>query len=90
MERTDQIQKPQLKSLPVAKKLKLFRKGRGVSQEEMGLIIGVNQSQYSKYERGIQSLTVCQLIQFSEWFDVLPSFFFEPTQIFEIYKDNYL
>jgi len=77
----------QLKSLPVANKLKLFRKSRGVGQADMGLIIGVNQSQYSKYERGRQSLTVCQLIQYCEWFEITPSYFFEDVQIHQLLQD---
>jgi len=70
----------QLKSLPVAKKLKKVRKMFGVNQKEMGEIIGVNQSQYSKYERGRQPLTVCQLLHFAEWFNLHPCEFFTNKQ----------
>lgn len=54
----------------IMRNIKKERKKRKISQEKMGEIIGVNQSQYAKYEKGIQSMTVAQLCQLLKWLEL--------------------
>lgn len=51
----------------IIKNIKDIRKQRKITQKEMGEVIGVNQSQYAKYEKEIQYmniLQVCRLLKF--------------------------
>jgi len=47
--------------------LKKSRQLRGVSQADMGRLIGCNQSQYAKKEKGLQSFTLEELLAVCEF-----------------------
>lgn len=66
-----------LLSLPIAKRMLDLRIRHGFNQKQMGEILGINQSQYSKYERGHQTISCCQICQLSAWFGIEPGWFFE-------------
>lgn len=67
----------QLLSSPIANKMRELRKRQGLTQKQMADILGINQSQYSKYERARQSISCCQICQLSSWFNIDPAWFFE-------------
>lgn len=67
----------QVLSCDVGLKMKSIRIKYGYTQAEMSAIIGVNQSHYSKKERGKQSVTVCELLQLAAWFKIDPLIFFQ-------------
>lgn len=46
--------------------IKKARKRQGMSQEKAGLVIGCNQSQYGKKERGQQQFTVWEFCLLAE------------------------
>lgn len=51
-------------------KLKESRKQKKVSQLQAGLIIGCNQSQYGKKERGQQQFTLLEFCILAEYFEI--------------------
>lgn len=61
----------------VGKKIKLLRKSKGISQEDLSLIVGVNQSQLSKMERGYQSVSCCIICKLAEYFNIKENYFFD-------------
>lgn len=50
--------------------LKRARKKKGFSQEQAGLLIGCNQSQYGKKERGKQPITLLEYCTLVECFNI--------------------
>jgi len=66
----------QVFSYNVGKNLKRFRKSKGMSQAQFADIVGVNQSQYSKMERGTQSVSCCVLCMLEQRYNISPAFFF--------------
>lgn len=54
----------------IIKNIRRIREEKKISQKEAGEIIGVDQSQYSKYERGKQSMTIEQLCQLLKWYEI--------------------
>ncbi len=63
-------------------RLKEFRKQEGLSQREMGKLIGVNQATYSAMERGKSAILHTYLPKFAEIFKVqIWEFFSTPQEI---------
>lgn len=52
-------------------KIKDGRKAKKISQEEAGRLIGCNQSQYGKKERGQQQFTLAEFCTLAEAFQVV-------------------
>lgn len=50
--------------------IKALRLCRGLTQKEMAQVLGVNQSQYSKIETGIHSISVKSLIALTDYFKI--------------------
>lgn len=50
-------------------RIKLLRKEKGMTQLQMQMKIGIDQSDYSKIERGIRYPTIDQLKSLAETFD---------------------
>lgn len=67
----------QIISFKVGQKIRMLRKSQHLNQQDIGNIIGVDQSQVSKIERGIQSVSSCQICQLSVFFRIHPSYFFD-------------
>ena len=61
--------KPQYKNLSVETKLKDLREDKDLKQKEIANILGIDQRQYSLYERGIRSLLLNQLITLAEFYN---------------------
>jgi transcriptional regulator with XRE-family HTH domain len=68
---------------PVAKKIKEARVLSGYNQQQMADLLAISQSQYSKYERGTQSISVCQLLQICKKLQIHPRYFFSDYPIIE-------
>lgn len=71
----------QPKFLNVGRNLKKLRTLHGMSQEEFCKIFGVNQSQYSKFERGVQTLTAKQIVAVCAFFKIPPDYLFVSEDI---------
>ncbi len=54
------------------KLLVAYRKKAGLTQKELGKLIGKHQSDVSKYERGVRRLDVVEMIAIAEALDVDP------------------
>jgi len=51
--------------LPVGKKISTLRKAKGLTQQELGDLIGISQKQVTDYERGRTRLTDEMLVRFA-------------------------
>ena len=60
----------------IGENLYLLRKRQGMSQAQFCFFLKVNQSQYSKLERGTQPLKTTQIIDLCRIFKLSPDFFF--------------
>ena len=61
----------------VGKRLRLLRSIRSMSQEVLGLYVGVTFQQIQKYEKGSNRIGASRLYQFAKLFNVNVSSFFE-------------
>jgi transcriptional regulator with XRE-family HTH domain len=60
----------------IAKRLRALRLHRGLSQYELGSVLGVTFQQVQKYERGTNRITAGRLYRIAEVLDVPITFFF--------------
>jgi transcriptional regulator with XRE-family HTH domain len=60
----------------IASKMKLVRKVKGLSLEEVGKILGVSTQQAQKYETGATQVPFSKLFLFASYFNIKPDFFF--------------
>lgn len=63
-------------SCKVGEKIFLLRHSNKMTQKDFGTLLGLDQSQFSKIERGISPITASQLCQIAKWFNINPCFFF--------------
>jgi transcriptional regulator with XRE-family HTH domain len=61
----------------VGARLRILRRGRGVSQSDLGAWLGVSTSQVQKYECGTDRLSASRLFQVARIFKVPIGSFFE-------------
>jgi transcriptional regulator with XRE-family HTH domain len=61
----------------IAKRVRALRLRRGLSQTELGEILGVTFQQVQKYERGTNRISAGRLDRIAEVLDVPVSFFYE-------------
>lgn len=61
----------------IGKKIRLVRNHLGLTQKDFSVVLGVMQSQLSKIERGVQSVTVCQVCQLAEMYEINLEWFFD-------------
>ena len=66
--------------IQIGKNLKALRKRAGLSQTDMGSIIGVSFQQVQKYEKGVNRLPAALLYQFSHKLVVSYADFFEDIE----------
>lgn len=66
--------------LTIGRNLKDLRMGSGLSQSQFCYFLKVNQSQYSKLERGKQGLKPDQIMTLCNLFKVTPNYFFSDTK----------
>jgi transcriptional regulator with XRE-family HTH domain len=74
---------PQMKKTPdsvdrhVGARLRMQRLFRGMSQEKLGVTLGVTFQQIQKYEKGVNRIGASRLQQLARALEVSPAFFFE-------------
>lgn len=61
----------------VGARIRVLRRGRGVSQSDLGAWLGVSYSQVQKYESGIDRVSAARLFQLARIFKVPMERFFE-------------
>jgi transcriptional regulator with XRE-family HTH domain len=61
----------------IAKRVRALRLQRGLSQTELGEVLGVTFQQVQKYERGTNRISAGRLYRVAEVLDVPVSFFYE-------------
>lgn len=61
----------------VARRIRLLRKVNGVTQTELGAVLGMTFQQMAKYERGIAKVAPDKLWKLGEYFGVEIGYFFE-------------
>ena len=69
----------------VCSKIKQLRLEKGFSQDYMATRLGISRSQYANIENQQHELTISNLVQLSEIFNINPTHFFE-----EIVYDHYI
>lgn len=61
--------------MEVGKRIRTLRTAKGLTQEELGKLLGVKKAAVQKYENGsVENLKRVTVIKLSEIFDVSPSF----------------
>jgi transcriptional regulator with XRE-family HTH domain len=65
----------------IAKRLRALRLQRGLSQSELGNVIGVTFQQVQKYERGANRISASRLQRIAEMFDVPVTFFYSDLEL---------
>ena len=73
--------KPSKEDVDIGQKLKLCRKLRNISMEELGASVGVSFQQIQKYEKGLNRISAIMLLKLSRVLNISPS---------ELYPDEYL
>lgn len=61
--------KQQFKNFNIETRLRDLREDRDLKQKEIANILGIDQRQYSLYERGARSLLLNQLITLAEFYN---------------------
>ena len=61
----------------LGEKLKRCRERKGFSQMDVGIAVGISQSQVGRYERGERPLPVAHLVQLAELFEQPVSYFLD-------------
>ena len=69
----------------VGKRLRTIRKSLGVSQDELGSLVGVASQQIQKYEAGYNRISASRLYEFAQIFKKPVSEFFKDYEIDEYY-----
>jgi transcriptional regulator with XRE-family HTH domain len=69
------------RDIDIAKRVRALRLQRGLSQTELGEVLGVTFQQVQKYERGVNRVGAGRLVRVAEALDVQVSFFFGGTDV---------
>lgn len=56
--------------MTIYQRLRDMREDRDLKQEEVAAYLGINQTQYSRYERGVQMMGVDKYIALAKFYDV--------------------
>lgn len=67
---------PNAIDVQVGDKIRMRRRVLGISQEKLGLALGVTFQQVQKYEKGTNRVSASRLQQIAEFLNVQPSYFF--------------
>src|SRR5256885_13574519 len=65
----------------IGQRIRARRMAKGMSQTELGNLLGVTFQQVQKYEKGVNRVGAGRLVRISEALDVPVSFFFGATDI---------
>jgi len=73
----------------VLKKIKLLRKERNLSQQDVAFVLNMNQSSYAKIENGINKISLENLIKLAEFYSIdITMFFYCQKEILVVEKTN--
>lgn len=64
----------------VGKQLRMMRAARGLTQEELGLKLGISYQQLHKYETGANSIAASRLYEISKLLGISPDALFDGLQ----------
>lgn len=67
-------------------RIKELRIKKGETQTKVSTILGIDQSYYSKMEKGVHEISVKDLIRIAEYFNVSLDYIVERTNVKEINK----
>lgn len=56
--------------MTIYQRLRDMREDRDLKQEEVAAYLGINQTQYSRYERGVQMMGIDKYIALARYYDV--------------------
>lgn len=65
----------------IGEKILFYRKMKGVSINQLSEVIGISPQQQSRYERGINRITLDRLFQYATYFEVEIHSFFQSHTI---------
>ncbi|MCK9998254.1 helix-turn-helix domain-containing protein [Providencia rettgeri] len=65
----------------IGKKILFYRKTNGLSINELSEVIGISPQQQSRYERGINRITLDRLFQYAIYFEIDIQSFFQSIDI---------
>ncbi|MEY0935097.1 helix-turn-helix domain-containing protein [Providencia rettgeri] len=65
----------------IGKKILFYRKTNGLSINELLEVIGISPQQQSRYERGINRITLDRLFQYATYFEIDIQSFFQSIDI---------
>ncbi|HHD7738325.1 TPA: helix-turn-helix domain-containing protein [Providencia rettgeri] len=65
----------------IGKKILFYRKMNGLSINELSEVIGISPQQQSRYERGINRITLDRLFQYATYFEIDIQSFFQSIDI---------
>lgn len=67
-------------------RIKELRIKKGETQTKVSTILGIDQSYYSKMEKGVHEISVKDLIRIAEYFNVSLDYIVERTNVKEVNK----
>lgn len=65
----------------IGKKILFYRKKNGLSVNELSEVIGISPQQQSRYERGINRITLDRLFQYATYFEIDIQSFFQSLDV---------
>ncbi|WP_272691619.1 MULTISPECIES: helix-turn-helix domain-containing protein [Providencia] len=65
----------------IGKKILFYRKTNGLSINELSEVIGISPQQQSRYERGVNRITLDRLFQYATYFEIDIQSFFQSIDI---------
>jgi transcriptional regulator with XRE-family HTH domain len=67
-------------------RLKDLRTDKDLTQEDIGLLLGIKQTVYSRYERGFQTIPVEHLLLLSDFYEVSTDYILNRTNVRKPYQ----
>lgn len=61
------------------RRLKDLREDRDLMQKEIASVLGIQQTVYSRYERGFQTIPVEHILKLADYYNVSTDYIFERT-----------
>ena len=71
-------------------RLKDLRDDKDLSQEEIGKLLGIQQTVYSRYERGFQALPLEHLLVLADFYETSTDYILGRTNVIKPYERKHL
>ena len=71
-------------------RLKDLREDQDLSQEDIGKLLGIQQTVYSRYERGFQALPIKHLLVLADFYKTSTDYILGRTNVMQTYPKNHL